>query len=381
MMYQIGNAISHLTLDRYAEKSHNSFGVVRLLAALAVIFTHSFGVVGGWDVPEPLAAATGMSLGAHAVHVFFTLSGFMVAASFERSSSWVDFVLARILRVMPALFVVNVCIVVLGGLFLTTAAAADYWTLDNVGTFFAKTILMFSVGTPLLGVFSENPVPGAINIPIWTIRFEVIAYATLLVLFMAMEAMRLKGLARLGPVLAILAVSAAVLCWSPESEAFTFLDQLSRFTFAFYLGVAAWIMRAELMINLPTLLVLSAFAALAVEVESMLRYALMITAVGYGSFWLGSFQMGWVQRRTAVTDLSYGVYISGFFIQQWIAASMPWMDAYTNAAVACAIAMLVAWFSWTIVERPAIRLRRRPGLSPVVFSRELQSRRTEKVST
>ena len=181
----------------YADKDSNSYGVVRLLAALAVVYTHSFGVVGGWSTPEPLVGSTGMSLGADAVHVFFALSGFMVAASFERSSGVIDFMLASTLRVMPALIVVNLFIIAAGGLILTSASAVDYWTLDNVGRFFARTVLSFSVGVPLLGVFDQNPVPGAINIPIWTIRFEVLAYASLLLLLTTMSIIRLKGLNRL----------------------------------------------------------------------------------------------------------------------------------------------------------------------------------------
>ena len=79
-----------LSLSAFANKDANSYGVIRLAAAIAVIFTHAFGVVGGWEAAEPLAAATGWSLAAHAVHVFFVLSGFMVAASWERAAGWVD---------------------------------------------------------------------------------------------------------------------------------------------------------------------------------------------------------------------------------------------------------------------------------------------------
>ena len=70
-------------LARFAEKGANSFGAVRLLAAIAVIATHSVAVVGGYHSLEPLRALTGLSLGTHAVHVFFALSGFMVLWGFK----------------------------------------------------------------------------------------------------------------------------------------------------------------------------------------------------------------------------------------------------------------------------------------------------------
>ena len=356
-------------LALYADKDDNSYGVVRLLAALCVVYTHSFGVVGGWSTPEPLVASTGMSLGAHAVHVFFALSGFMVAASFERSSGVTDFVLARTLRVMPALIVVNLLIVVAGGLILTNAAAADYWTIDNAGRFFARTVLSFSVGVPLLGVFADNPVPGAINIPIWTIRFEVLAYASLLLLLTAMALMRLRGMARLWPVIAILAVSAGWLGGAPDAESFSFAEQLARFFLAFYLGVAAWIARDRVPVGLPILLATAAGATLALATASALSYPLMILAVAYGSFWLGSFRMGALQRWTARTDLSYGVYIIGFFVQQWLAWALPGLNSYGNAGLAMLIAAGAAWLSWTFVERPALNRRRRLIAAGQVASR------------
>ena len=356
---QVGKAAGYPKLAQFAEKDRNSFGVVRLLAAIAVVFTHSFGVVGGWQAAEPLHSSTGLSLGAHAVHVFFALSGFMVAASFERSSGWIDFVLARVLRVMPALICVNLAIVVVGGLLLTAAPADDYWTLDNIGIFLFRTIVLFSVGTPLEGVFADSPMPGAINIPIWTIRYEVLCYATLLLLLGAMASFRLAGTIRLVSVLAVLAATAFVLRSSSDANAFTSVEQFARFMFAFYLGVAAWLVRDKLPVSLAILVGLSAIAAVAVAIRSGAGLPLMIVATSYGAFWLGSFRMGWLQRRTATTDLSYGVYIMGFFIQQWLAQAFPETGPYANTLLALIVVMPLAWLSWELVEKPALGLRKR----------------------
>ena len=346
-------------LARFAEKGANSFGAVRLFAAIAVIATHSVAVVGGYHSLEPLRALTGLSLGTHAVHVFFALSGFMVAASFERSSGLLDFTLARLLRVLPALIFVNVAIVILCGLFLTTAAPGDYWTVDNIGTFLLRTLLFFSVGTHLEGVFSQNPLPDFINIPIWTIRFEIICYATLLVVMGAMTSPLFKGVTRLVPVLVILVLTGIFLSRPHDYDTFTFSDHLAQFMFAFYLGVAAWLVREKLPVGLAIALALLALTGLAIQTEFVARLPLMILTAAYGSFWLGSLKMGWFQRRTAETDLSYGVYITGFFIQQWLIQALPGTSVYTNAILATAIALVVAWGSWTFVEKPALGLRKR----------------------
>ena len=50
---------------------HNNFGLLRLLLAVAVVFSHGFSVATGRVEDEPLAASTGLTLGSHAVNAFF----------------------------------------------------------------------------------------------------------------------------------------------------------------------------------------------------------------------------------------------------------------------------------------------------------------------
>lgn len=345
-------------LSAYAEKSSNSYGVIRLVAAIAVIVTHSFGVVGGWEAAEPLAESTGWSLAAHGVHVFFVLSGFMVAASWERSVNWIDFVIARLLRIMPALICVNIAIVLIAGLWLTTASPQDYWTLENVGTFLVKATVLFSVGVSLDGVFSNNPMGASANIPIWTIRFEVICYATLLVFMSALAALRLRGIARLYPILPLVCVAAVVISVAGDPEHFSFVAQLSRFVLAFYLGVACWIARDYIPVRRDIALALLVVVLATLQTGLPIRYPVLIVATAYWSLWLGSFQMGRLQTWAAGTDLSFGAYITGFFIQQWLVLAMPEMGVALNALLATLLALAAAWVSWTFVEKPAMRARR-----------------------
>jgi peptidoglycan/LPS O-acetylase OafA/YrhL len=347
-----------LSLSAFADKNANSYGVIRLTAAIAVIVTHAFGIVGGWEADEPLRNLTGWSLAAHAVHVFFVLSGFMVAASWERAAGWVDFVVARALRIMPALICVNLAIVLIGGLLLTSAAPADYWTLDNIGTFLVKATLLFSVGVTLDGVFTDNPMGSSANIPIWTIRFEVICYATLLVFMSALAALRLRGLPRLVPVLPVLVMAAVAITIAGDPEQFSFGAQFARFTLAFYLGVACWIARDYVPVRRDIALAFAVVVLAVLLTGASIRYPVMIVAMAYWSLWLGSIRMGRLQSWTARTDLSYGAYITGFFIQQWLVYAMPGMSVAQNALAATALALAAAWFSWTLVEAPALRLRR-----------------------
>jgi peptidoglycan/LPS O-acetylase OafA/YrhL len=57
-------------------------------------------------------------------------------------------------------------------------------------------------------------------------------------------------------------------------------------------------------------------------------------------------------------DYSYGIYLYGFSVQQTVVYMLPaarlW---YVNALVSLPLVVLVAAFSWHVVEKPANRLR------------------------
>ena len=76
--------------------------------------------------------------------------------------------------------------------------------------------------------------------------------------------------------------------------------------------------------------------------------------VAYLLLWLGRvLPMRW----GATHDVSYGIYLYGYPAQQVVDAVMPGSAAPTVALLAFGLAIPLAWFSWLVVERPAMRLR------------------------
>ena len=83
----------------------NNFNLMRMLAALAVLLSHSFPLALGPRAVEPFQASLGMTLGTLAVGIFFTISGYLVTASLVSRPSLADFALARARRIYPGLWV------------------------------------------------------------------------------------------------------------------------------------------------------------------------------------------------------------------------------------------------------------------------------------
>ena len=96
----------------------NNFNLLRLVAALMVIISHSFGVLNK-GTEQPMCwignrQIIGSSLG---VFIFFAINGYLVMQSLQSVSTNCKYLRNRALRIFPALIICNILCVVLLGLF------------------------------------------------------------------------------------------------------------------------------------------------------------------------------------------------------------------------------------------------------------------------
>lgn len=85
----------------------NNFNIIRLSAALLVIYVHSFSIF-NTTKKEPIVSFLhlGFGLGEFAVTVFFIISGYLITASYIKSETNFQYFKARVLRIYPGLIVV-----------------------------------------------------------------------------------------------------------------------------------------------------------------------------------------------------------------------------------------------------------------------------------
>ncbi|HET7409345.1 MAG TPA: acyltransferase family protein, partial [Paracoccaceae bacterium] len=144
-----------LTLGRLgdlAKGRDNNFNLLRMLAATGVLVSHAYPISRGPGVEQPLESILGgIALGTICVYVFFAISGFFIAQSFERSATLGGFLRARALRLFPALALVLCTTVLVAGLWLTAAPARIYWAA--VPEYLVHNITLFSLRYELPGVF------------------------------------------------------------------------------------------------------------------------------------------------------------------------------------------------------------------------------------
>ncbi|MGH7126505.1 MAG: acyltransferase family protein [Stellaceae bacterium] len=331
---------------------HNNFDTLRLLAATAVIFSHAFLLATGRQDSEPLMVATGGQtiLGVVGVFVFFVISGYLVTQSWERAPSLPRFALKRALRIYPGL---AACIVVLTfglGPLITSLPLGDYLTSYGTYDFLGANLLLHTDHNSLPDVwFTARELGHILDGPLWSLPVEVAMYVMVAVLG-ATRLLRIPVLvALLG--LGLLAIVLDTSNWRDWDFTGSVLWLLAFFVIGMLLQ------------QLPRERVLDgriALLALAGLIASVPLHAFILMfplCGGYLVIYLALHPALPALPMTRLGDLSYGLYIYGWPVEQTVLYLRPeatWWELFLIAYPATAV---VAILSWHLVEKRALRLK------------------------
>ncbi|MFJ5368446.1 acyltransferase family protein [Bosea sp. CER48] len=330
---------------------HNNFGVLRLVMAVAVVISHAFSVTDGRVEQEPWFATTGFTLGEHAVNGFFAVSGFLVTMSFLRRG-WRDYALARLLRIAPGLIAATLVVALLIGGLMTTLDRAAYFSDPRLWRFISATLTTFKSAAALPGVFENNPLQFPMG-TVWTLKYETLCYLGVFV----------AGVAGLlaKPRLALAALAALTLAvvlrevLAPDGPKGT--ETALRLPLIFLAGGVIYLYRERVTLSVP-LLALAVLALVPLAFTPLYKAALyLVTAWGVLVIALAPA----LTRRSIEppADLSYGVYLYGWPVQQALHALFPALGAVALLWPSLIVTVVIAALSWYLVEKPALDLKRR----------------------
>lgn len=346
-------------LSEVISSRDNNFDLLRLIAALLVMFGHSFWIQPAAERHEPILAFTGIEYsGSIAVYTFFLISGMLVSASYDRQRSLWKFIVLRVSRIYPAMFVCVALVAYLLYPILRGISFSDAFHDPLVWRYFSINAEMFR-GTirSLPEIFDHVAIRGAVNPSLWTLSIEMKCYALVAVagLIGAFRHRLLYLLASIGVLILVwwmlhFNVHSALLDGlQKNANAYTFYPVPF---FAFGMGLYA--MRRHVTVSWPValLLVLAYLAAHKTAIGAPLLYL----AIAYGALWVSATSR--LHRFRPSHDLSYGVYLWGFVIQQTVARTFPHMDNLISLFVSVPFALAAAFLSFMLVERPFIRMAR-----------------------
>lgn len=344
------------TLGDVADSRDNHFNLIRMVAALAVLVSHAWPLTGGKGSVEPLQVATGHSLGTLAVFVFFAVSGFLVTASFARASGPAGFVVARALRIVPALAVSSWLVALGMGPLVTELPVTAYLAHPDTWAFVARNSLPVSHLFTLPGVFETNPYPHPVG-SIWTLPNEVACYALVLLVGLSGALHR--------PVVMAAGMGAYLAWWMAVDLGAVVLparvDALRVLSLPFVVGMAMFQWRHLVPIGGGVALGM-AFASLWAVV--MARHGpvyqpLLMLCLAYWAFWLAHVSAPALNGFRRIGDYSYGTYLYAFPVQGFVVWLWGPMSPLTNIALALPAVLVCAALSWHLVERPALSVRQR----------------------
>lgn len=331
----------------------NNFNLIRAIAATAVLVSHAYPITQGPDVLQPMEKLTGLTLGTLSVYAFFAISGYLIAASFERSRTRLHFIAARVLRLVPGLLVSLLVVAYLIGPLVTTLPLAAYFSDPAAYSFLFRNLVLYTPQYTLPGVFETAPYT-TIEGSIWTLFYEVAAYVILF--FAGLTGALAKP--RVMAVLLALLVALWVAVRLVDIELPTHLSLLIRMALPFATGSAFYIWRAQLPLSIVGVAALIGLSAL--TRNTVIYEAVLVLALSYIVFWAAYIpNTRWLRAYNRVGDYSYGIYIYAFPIQGLAVWMFGSMSPLQNMAIALPMTLLPSILSWHLIEKPALAVRYR----------------------
>lgn len=345
----------------------NNFNTLRLAMALLVVWSHSFALWLGTEANEPISRImNGVdNAGNIAVLTFFTISGFLISLSYQRSSTILSYLGKRVARIHPGYIVATA---------LCSLVVAPLLSDRPFGLFSEAELGGIASNVLLRGYIVPTPgFAGAVNGSLWSIPYEFWCY-------LGVIAMAELGFFRRRALLPLFTLAVMLVrSWldlTGRRPGGGMLEPIIGMAYLWFKVLPPFLVGATMLawrdhiprsrflaLGLPLATIASAWLPLAGNAQGLITNLLVPPTLGYVVLYVAFHPAIRLPDAARFGDFSYGCYLYAFPIQQLLAMAfrargVTALPLFIAASMAGSLIAGIA--SWFLVERwfEAKRLQR-----------------------
>jgi peptidoglycan/LPS O-acetylase OafA/YrhL len=341
---------SSILVNDLLRRENNNLDLFRIAAALLVIVGHSYILFPSVGEIDQIKNFTGFTYsGALAVKIFFFISGLVVTNSIIKSKSFIHFTVSRIFRIFPALIFICLLTAFVIGPFLTSLPLSNYFNTGQPLFYFKNNILL-KTEYFIPDLFHANKYPNVVNGALWSLPEEVGCYLFLLAIF-SIGILKNKWAASIvfGLLIIDLILPHRIFTyWKSDNPEIALLPA------CFAIGAILAINKDKLTTNFLQTIGLS----LLTFILWGTRFTELVFCFTIFSLIINLSATEIVKRFKIKNDVSYGIYLWGFLVQQIVQHFIVDQTVYLKMVISVVIAVGIACISWFLIEKRFINYGR-----------------------
>lgn len=336
------------TLSECMQRNSNNYDLVRLFLAIAVVFGHAFALSRTDSYKEPVLALLKFNyIGDLAVYGFFLISGLFVTASYIDKASLPRFLIARFFRVFPGLFLCLLISAYVIGPIFSEWSLWSYLRNPEVSSYVLSGLSLHHLQWELPGLFAYNPMK-SVNGSLWSIVGEVFCYFCLSVI-------GVTGLLKKHKFTFLICAALFLFVYFKYNKIY-FFSNIAEFKipFLFFIsGSFLAVCKDRFPINFPLLCLMVVICLLTKVIGDTSFRMFFYLTFGYSLLYFGQTKLA--RNFPVSNDISYGIYLYGFIVQQTVESLLQLRNPWLNFTFSIPFVVGLAYMSWWVIERPMIK--------------------------
>lgn len=326
-----------MKLSEILKRENNNLDLIRILAAILVIWNHSFAL-------SPLTGVINRPIAGIAVPLFGFISGLVITNSVLNKKNSLTFLVSIFSRLwIPLVVAVLVCALIVGPIFSEHSIIVYFKEYFKDIYIYIYNNASFNINYKLPGVFINNRYPNTVNGSIWVIPLFFGSYLFIL-------AIKLIGILKdnlQGAISVIIFMLFATICYLNKIP-FVWYDHNSFcILISILFGCMLCCLRNKLQIN--TELLIGVLILYFLFKKTVIAYSFKLLVVFISSLWIAQ-QKCFLLLKPKI-NLSLGLFLYAFPVQQIFACIYTKSTPLFNFIWSTLVTFVVAFISYYFVER------------------------------